>query len=867
MDAPKVSNQVAGSQYASESEFYIKNAKNIAPNELLGTVKKVAKDKDLCSTVIHSTPAIAEPLRRDIIDAVRIWSGKAHDIGGDTAKEVYRLCVKLIKKSEELKNCGPQHEDAVTFNVGEGEEQAEVTMSGGALQLLKAFSPMIDATFTSHLKEKGRNPNVIDFKDIPANIFWQIRRMLENPNAQILDSVDLLELFYAVDKLGIDYLAKRVIKLIEDDLKRSDDPLALISYLEGRFSETEAGYKEELLGIVENGFKEYLFKKRPIETNLSSLVGSLGETQEQVQVAEQNLRNLSARLLERLDKELESVQKRQSEIKDIQDGVKGLGSTLTPEDKKRVSDFPREIQSLGYREFDILIMRGKIYHFLGGEANLNKALEDLQKSNPYGRKDANVGLQISEIYSELGSEDNLRKALDWSSNALSFATYSGERPHNFYIVRSEIFIKKKNWKKALDSINAISPKDAEGRLRFDNPTANLRRAKIYYMMNEIPLANEFLDHIFRTDKNGKWVESETKFNECVKEKNFWALALKGAVHLKRWQEMETGSKEWEQEMHRAIVALEAAHKLNPKNEFFVARIKELQSLATATPGPLSHEYVRIQSMTSVEKEKYNKLMEEARNMAKKILDNIDLEKPSESLDDELEEAVANFTKALNEDPNNIDALFQRREVYYSQQKWDLAEADNVKLEELKSDLIQKGTVYRQQGNLKEALEILNNVIKVYPNNSTALIQRAAVYLQRNQEGDKDNSLYDINNVIKNNPRNPQIAVSEILKIVRENKEVLDRNKFVKQVQKEAEETVTKGGNKTFIVRKSSVDTDVTVTSNRGGKVFNERFSRKGLPPPTETFQALEGEFSHDALSLAQIKTLYELRFGCICLNK
>jgi len=126
-------------------------------------------------------------------------------------------------------------------------------------------------------------------------------------------------------------------------------------------------------------------------------------------------------------------------------------------------------------------------------------------------------------------------------------------------------------------------------------------------------------------------------------------------------------------------------------------------------------------------------------------------------------AITNYNKAINLDPNNIEAYYLRGIVYYEKQNYDQAIKDYTKaINEAKKKTKKidpkiamvygnRGMVYKNKGDNKKALEDYNKAIENDPNNVIAYINRGNLYAI--SEGTLDMAIDDYNTALSLDPNN------------------------------------------------------------------------------------------------------------------
>lgn len=104
------------------------------------------------------------------------------------------------------------------------------------------------------------------------------------------------------------------------------------------------------------------------------------------------------------------------------------------------------------------------------------------------------------------------------------------------------------------------------------------------------------------------------------------------------------------------------------------------------------------------------------------------------------EAMIQFQKALEKDPNNLVAVFNLGIIYLEREEQELAMKQFEKALELKPDdyksLCNLGGIYYKLGKIKEAFDILNRAIAINPNDINSiqnlkLIEKKIMYSRKN----------------------------------------------------------------------------------------------------------------------------------------
>lgn len=98
----------------------------------------------------------------------------------------------------------------------------------------------------------------------------------------------------------------------------------------------------------------------------------------------------------------------------------------------------------------------------------------------------------------------------------------------------------------------------------------------------------------------------------------------------------------------------------------------------------------------------------------------------------LEQAISNYTKSIELNPNGgVGAYYNRGVIYYRQGNYSQAIADYTKAIEIKPNLAgaynSRGVIYKKQGNFAQAISDFNKAIEINPNFANAYANRGSVY--------------------------------------------------------------------------------------------------------------------------------------------
>lgn len=117
--------------------------------------------------------------------------------------------------------------------------------------------------------------------------------------------------------------------------------------------------------------------------------------------------------------------------------------------------------------------------------------------------------------------------------------------------------------------------------------------------------------------------------------------------------------------------------------------------------------------------------------------------------DSFDEAIVNFIKALQISPNYADAYSNRGVVYVKQGKFDQAIADFNKAIQIKPNCADaysnRGVAYASKGNLDEAIADFSRVIQINPGSIDAYINRAVACINK---GNINQAISDFSKVIQ-----------------------------------------------------------------------------------------------------------------------
>ena len=132
-----------------------------------------------------------------------------------------------------------------------------------------------------------------------------------------------------------------------------------------------------------------------------------------------------------------------------------------------------------------------------------------------------------------------------------------------------------------------------------------------------------------------------------------------------------------------------------------------------------------------------------------------------------QKALEYFTKALKIEPNNIQGLKCRAQVYLKMQELDKANADASKIIKLiPGDLdapIIQGGIQERKGNISEALKFYSDVLKKDPGYVDALLNRAFAY---SKDLRFDDAVKDFNALLKIQPDHKLALLNRAICLVR-----------------------------------------------------------------------------------------------------
>jgi tetratricopeptide (TPR) repeat protein len=118
---------------------------------------------------------------------------------------------------------------------------------------------------------------------------------------------------------------------------------------------------------------------------------------------------------------------------------------------------------------------------------------------------------------------------------------------------------------------------------------------------------------------------------------------------------------------------------------------------------------------------------------------------------EINSALNYFSKAININPDNTEAYYERFSLNYEKKYWGEAKNDLLKLMSLDSSYsdsysFQLAYCYSELNNNNEAFTIYNKILKKDTKNAMAYNNRGVIYVAR---GDNQLALNDFVNALKN----------------------------------------------------------------------------------------------------------------------
>jgi tetratricopeptide (TPR) repeat protein len=118
----------------------------------------------------------------------------------------------------------------------------------------------------------------------------------------------------------------------------------------------------------------------------------------------------------------------------------------------------------------------------------------------------------------------------------------------------------------------------------------------------------------------------------------------------------------------------------------------------------------------------------------------------------LDEAISDYSRTLEINPNSALAYNGRGDVYLNQGNLDQAISDYSQAIEIDPKFTEayynRGTAYMKQGNLEQAVEDFNKALEVNPNYAKAYYNRGTLYLR---QGNLNQAMSDYNRAIEIDP--------------------------------------------------------------------------------------------------------------------
>jgi tetratricopeptide (TPR) repeat protein len=125
-----------------------------------------------------------------------------------------------------------------------------------------------------------------------------------------------------------------------------------------------------------------------------------------------------------------------------------------------------------------------------------------------------------------------------------------------------------------------------------------------------------------------------------------------------------------------------------------------------------------------------------------------------SMKRDFDTAIRLFSKAIEANPNNVQAFWGRGAAYQSLGELDKAIADydeTIRLDRTSVlAFINRGSTWHIKGNFEKALADFNEAIRLDPKQGTAFVRRGSVWYTK---GELDKSLADFDEAIRLNPKN------------------------------------------------------------------------------------------------------------------
>ena len=122
----------------------------------------------------------------------------------------------------------------------------------------------------------------------------------------------------------------------------------------------------------------------------------------------------------------------------------------------------------------------------------------------------------------------------------------------------------------------------------------------------------------------------------------------------------------------------------------------------------------------------------------------------------MNEAIADYDKAIELNPNYAKAFENRSKAFSALGKYDKASADRYRAEHIRwsnenaDKVIEEALALEKRGKFQEALKLLDDATKLYPDNQFVFVNRGNIY--SNHFGDYDKAIADYNKTIELNPK-------------------------------------------------------------------------------------------------------------------
>ena len=122
----------------------------------------------------------------------------------------------------------------------------------------------------------------------------------------------------------------------------------------------------------------------------------------------------------------------------------------------------------------------------------------------------------------------------------------------------------------------------------------------------------------------------------------------------------------------------------------------------------------------------------------------------------MREAIADYDKAIELKPNYVQAYENRSKAFNALGNYERATEDRLRAEHLKwsnenaDKIIDKALALDKRGDVKGALKLLNEAVKLYPDNQFVLVNRGNIYNDRLR--DYERAIEDYNKTIELNPK-------------------------------------------------------------------------------------------------------------------